>query len=220
MTLKERSQQILSVLRRVYPQAHCELHHSNPLELLIATILSAQCTDKRVNLVTPALFKRYQNVEQFAAADQFEMESFVKSTGFYRNKAKNIIACCKMLLEKYRGEMPRKIEELSQLPGVGRKTANVLLGNAFGINEGVVVDTHVSRLSQRMGMTREKTPEKIELSLMKLFKPGDWCDLSHLLIWHGRNRCDARKPDCGNCELEGLCVSRDKLLKAAADKSR
>ncbi|MDL5048660.1 endonuclease III [Oscillatoria amoena NRMC-F 0135] len=220
MTPADRASRILDTLKRVYPQAHCELNHSNPLELLVATILSAQCTDKRVNLVTPALFARYRDVGQFARAGQEELEGIIRSTGFYRNKARNIIACCRMLVEKHGGEIPRGIEALAELPGVGRKTANVVLGNAFGINEGVVVDTHVSRLSQRMGLTRQKTPEKIERALMKLYPSSQWCDLSHYLIWHGRNRCDARKPDCANCEVGELCASRSKLLKAAALKKK
>lgn len=216
MILQDRARQILARLKTVYPQAHCELNYSNPLELLIATILSAQCTDKRVNLVTPALFARYGNIDDYASAEQEELEQYVRTTGFFRNKAKNIIACARKLRDEHGGILPRNIAQLAELPGVGRKTANVLLGNAFGINEGVVVDTHVSRLSQRMGLTRQKTPEKIERALIRLFDRSDWCDLSHFLIWHGRNRCDARRPDCANCELGDLCTSRDRFLKEAS----
>ncbi len=218
MTVKVRAQKILDRLKEVYPHAHCELNHSNPLELLIATILSAQCTDKRVNMVTPALFARYRSVDDFADAEAEEVEQLVRTTGFYRNKARNIIACARKLRDQHGGKLPQTIEELADLPGVGRKTANVLLGNAFGINAGVVVDTHVARLSQRMGLTRQKTPEKIEQVLMKLFSREDWCQLSHYLIWHGRHRCDARRPDCANCELGNLCPSRSKLLRMSGKK--
>lgn len=198
---------ILRILKKTYPDVHCELTHSNPFELLIATILSAQCTDKRVNLVTPELFRHYPTSEAMANAPLEKIETLVKTTGFYRNKAKNIKACAQKLVEKYKGKVPSSMEELHELPGVGRKTANVVLGNAFDINVGIVVDTHVSRLSQRLGLTRQKSPEKIEVELMKLIPPRDWTILSHLLIWHGRRRCSARKPDCVNCELKNLCPS-------------
>jgi len=196
---------ILAALPKIYPDAHCELNHCNPLELLIATILSAQCTDKRVNLVTAELFKKYRTAAAFAAAPLADLEEAVKTTGFFRNKAKNIQACCRQLLEKHGGEVPRSMDELTALAGAGRKTANVVLGNAFGINVGVVVDTHVARLSQRLGLTRESTPEKIETDLMKLVPQAQWTLFSHWLIWHGRRRCDARKPDCAACELQTLC---------------
>ena len=201
----ERTQKILSELRRVYPDAHCELNFSNPLQLLIATILSAQCTDKRVNLVTAELFKKYRRAQDFAAAPLAEIEAAVKSTGFFRNKAKNIQACCAALVERFDGEVPRTMDELHALAGVGRKTANVVLGNAFDINVGVVVDTHVTRLSNRLGLAKGTDAVKLEQELMKLVPQNDWSLFSHWLIWHGRRRCAARQPDCANCELRGLC---------------
>jgi endonuclease-3 len=200
-----RTQKIISVLKRTYPNAHCELDFSNPLELLIATILSAQCTDKRVNLVTAELFKKYRHAKDFADADVSELEQDIRSTGFYKNKAKNIKACCAALVEKFGGEVPRTMDELHALAGVGRKTANVVLGNAFGINVGVVVDTHVTRLSARLGLTNETDAVKIEQVLMKLVPQDEWTLFSHWLIWHGRRRCAARKPDCEPCELKTLC---------------
>jgi endonuclease-3 len=201
----ERTQKIVSVLKRTYPNAHCELNFTNPLELLIATILSAQCTDRRVNIVTAELFKKYHNAKDFADAPLPEIEAAVKTTGFFRNKAKNIKACCTALIEKFGGEVPRTMDELHSLAGVGRKTANVVLGNAFGINIGVVVDTHVTRLATRLGLTRQTDAVKIEHELMKLVPQNDWTLFSHWLIWHGRRRCDARKPDCVNCEIQKLC---------------
>lgn len=212
-TLQSKAARTLSIiagLKRAYPDAHCELHHSSPLELLIATILSAQCTDKQVNIVTSDLFKKYRRTEDFARATQAELEHDVRRIGFFRTKAKNIRSCCQKLLDLHGGKVPRSMEELTALAGVGRKTANVVLGNAFGINIGVVVDTHVSRLSQRLRLTREKTPEKIEKALMKLVPQADWMLLSHWLIWHGRRRCGARKPDCAGCEIAGLCPSKGK----------
>jgi endonuclease-3 len=201
----ERTQKILSALKRVYPDAHCELNFSNPLQLLVATILSAQCTDKRVNLVTAELFKKYRSAKGFADAPLAEIEEAIKSTGFFRNKAKIIKACCTALVEKFGGEVPRMMDELHALAGVGRKTANVVLGNAFGINVGVVVDTHITRLANRLGLTNEKDAVKIERELMPLVPQKDWTLFSHWLIWHGRRRCDARKPDCANCEIKKLC---------------
>jgi endonuclease-3 len=201
----ERTQKILSALGRAYPGAHCELNFSGPLQLLVATILSAQCTDKRVNLVTAELFKKYRTAKDFAAAPLAEIEEAVKSTGFFRNKAKNIQACCAALVEKFGGEVPRTMDELHALAGVGRKTANVVLGNAFGINVGVVVDTHVTRLANRLGLAKGADAVKLEQELMKLVPQDDWALFSHLLIWHGRRRCDARKPDCANCEIKKLC---------------
>jgi endonuclease-3 len=201
----ERAQRILSALKRVYSDAHCELNFGNPLQLLVATILSAQCTDKRVNLVTAELFKKYKIAKDFAAAPLADIEEAVKSTGFFRNKAKNIKACCAALVEKFGGEVPRTMDELHALAGVGRKTANVVLGNAFGINEGVVVDTHVARLSNRLGLAKGTDSVKLEQDLMKLVPQDDWALFSHLLIWHGRRRCDARKPDCASCEVQKLC---------------
>jgi endonuclease-3 len=200
-----RTQKILSALKRVYPDAHCELNFSNPLQLLVATILSAQCTDKRVNLVTAALFKKYKTGKDFAAAPLAEIEEAVKSTGFFRNKAKNLQACCAALVEKFGGAVPRTMDELHALAGVGRKTANVVLGNAFGINVGIVVDTHVTRLSNRLGLAKGTDAVKLEQELMKLVPQNDWTRFSHQLIWHGRRRCDARKPDCANCEIQKLC---------------
>ncbi|HLH53247.1 MAG TPA: endonuclease III [Verrucomicrobiae bacterium] len=201
----ERASKIIKGLENAYPDAHCELNHSNALELLIATILSAQCTDKRVNMVTPELFKRYPSAAAFAGANQDELENAIKSTGFFRNKTKSIRAACSALVEKHGGQVPRTMEELLALGGVGRKTANVVLGNAFNINTGIVVDTHVARLSLRLGLTRETAPEKIELALMPIVPQEKWTLFSHLLIWHGRRRCFARNPDCANCEVARLC---------------
>jgi endonuclease-3 len=205
--LQDRTKKIIAGLRKTYPDAHCELNYSNPLELLIATILSAQCTDKRVNMVTAELFKKHRSAADFANAPLAELEQDIKSTGFFRNKAKNIQACCRKLVERHGGVVPRTMEELTLLDGVGRKTANVVLGNAFGINVGVVVDTHVARLSERLGLTKQKQPEKIEEDLMKLVPREQWTLLSHWLIWHGRRRCDARRPDCAQCEIRTLCPS-------------
>jgi endonuclease-3 len=200
-----RLKKIIKALDRAYPGAHCELDHTDPLQLLIATILSAQCTDKRVNLVTKELFKKYRSAADYANAPLAELEQAIKSTGFFRNKAKNIQTCCRKLILRHGGRVPRTMEELTQLDGVGRKTANVVLGNAFGINVGVVVDTHVARLSQRLDLTKQKTPEKIEPELMALVPQKQWTLFSHWLIWHGRRRCDARRPDCANCEVKKLC---------------
>jgi endonuclease-3 len=202
---KARLKKIIAALDRTYPGAHCELNHADPLQLLIATILSAQCTDKRVNIVTKELFKKYRSASDYANAPLAELEQAVKTTGFFRNKAKNIQACCRKLVEHHNGRVPRTMEELTQLDGVGRKTANVVLGNAFDINVGVVVDTHVARLSRRLGLTRQKTPEKIESELMAFVPQKQWALFSHWLIWHGRRRCDARRPDCANCEIKRLC---------------
>ena len=205
-----RTQQIIAGLKRAYPEAHCELHYANPLELLIATILSAQCTDKQVNIVTAELFKKHRSARDYANATQEQLEGDVRRIGFFRNKSKNIRACCSKLLAHHGGEVPRTMDELTALDGVGRKTANVVLGNAFGINVGVVVDTHVARLAQRLGLTRATTPEKIEQDLMKLVPPHEWTLFSHWLIWHGRRRCGARKPDCAGCEIAGRCPSAGK----------
>ena len=206
---QERTNQILEELRRTYPDAHCELKFSNPLELLIATILSAQCTDKQVNIVTADLFKKYRTAEDYAHADLAELESDIKRIGLFRNKAKSIKACCAQIVEKHGGEVPQTMEALVALPGVGRKTANVVLGNAFDIQEGVVVDTHVARLTQRLGLTKETTPEKIEAEMMELIPRKDWALFSHWIIWHGRRRCFARGPQCGECEVRTLCPSRE-----------
>ena len=205
-----RVKKISSSLQKAYPDAHCELNHSNPLELLVATILSAQCTDKRVNVVTAGLFRKYRTAADYAKANPAELEQDIRTTGFYRNKAKNIQACCRKLVERHDGRVPQTMEELTHLDGVGRKTANVVLGNAFGSNEGIVVDTHVARLSHRLGLTRQNDPEKIEQELMKLVPRELWTLFSHWLIWHGRRRCYARSPDCPNCEIKKLCPSAGK----------
>lgn len=202
---RARSAQIYAALRKLYPDAHCELIHRNPFELLVATILSAQCTDKRVNLVTPVLFARYPSPREMAQADPAELESLIKSTGFYRNKARSIRGAAAALVEQHDGQVPQTMEALLQLPGVARKTANVVLGNAFNRNEGVVVDTHVQRVSRRLGLTRQNTPVRIEQDLMALFPRPQWCMLSHLLIFHGRRVCKAAKPRCESCSLLALC---------------
>ncbi len=207
MNRSERAKELLKRLPEIYPDAHCELIHSNPLELLVATILSAQCTDKRVNIVTHELFQRCRSAQDYADISQEELEGIVRSTGFYRNKAKNIRAMGQALVERHGGEVPSTLDELAAIPGAGRKTANVVLGNAFSKNEGVVVDTHVGRLSQRLGLTKFSDPIRIERDLMKLFPQKSWADLSHWLIFHGRRRCAARKPDCPNCELRNICPS-------------
>ena len=206
---KVRTLAIIAGLKRAYPTAHCELNFSNPLELLVATILSAQCTDKQVNIVTEVLFEKYRAAKDYAAADPAQFEHDIRRIGLFRNKAKNIRACCHALVEQHGGEVPRSMVELTALAGVGRKTANVVLGNAFQINVGVVVDTHVARLSERLDLTKETTPEKIEQALMKFVPQNDWALLSHWLIWHGRRRCSARKPDCARCEIRALCPSAE-----------
>ena len=203
--LPGRCHAILRRLRAAYPDSHCALHHGNPLQLLVATILSAQCTDERVNKVTPALFKKYRIAADFAAAPSGELEAMVRSTGFFRNKARSIRNCCRAIAAEHAGKVPHTLEELVQLDGIGRKTANVVLGVAYGKAEGIVVDTHVLRLSRRLGLTRQKTPEKIERALMKVVPRRDWIVFSHLLIWHGRKRCTARRPDCIQCEVANLC---------------
>jgi endonuclease-3 len=197
--------QIIAGLQQAYPAAQCELGHTNPLELLVATILSARCTDKQVNRVTPDLFKNYRTAADYALADRRQFQEDIKSLGFFRNKAKSIQACCRQLVERHQGQVPRTMAELTQLDGVGRKTANVILGNAFGLNEGIAVDTHVARLSTRLRLTSAKDPEKIEQALMRLAPKDQWTMFSHWLIWHGRRRCHARKPDCAGCEIRQLC---------------
>jgi endonuclease-3 len=192
-------------LKKLYPEALCALRFSNPLELLIATILSAQCTDQRVNLVTPALFAQYPAAADYAAAPREELERLIQCTGFFRNKAKNIQACCQQLVEKHGGEVPKTLEALVVLPGVGRKTANVVLGTAFGLASGVVVDTHVGRLSKRLGLTRHTDPVKIERDLVALVPRKEWIGLSHRLIQHGRKVCVARRPRCEICALDKIC---------------
>lgn len=205
--LEGRANLIYKRLKKKYPDAHCELDHDSPLQLLMATILSAQCTDKRVNLVTPDLFERYPSAAELADAHPEELENIIKSTGFFRNKTKSLIGMAKAVVERHRGEIPATMEELTRLPGVGRKTANVILGNAFNTNAGVVVDTHVARLSLRLGLTRQLDPVKIELQLMKLFPRKAWAQLSHLLIFHGRRICIARSPKCEMCVLNDICPS-------------
>ena len=205
--LRARVEQIIALLRTTYPDAECALVHRNAWELLVSTILSAQCTDKRVNMVTPALFARFPTVEAFAAASREDLETAIRSTGFFRNKAKNIQGAAHVMLEKFGGAVPKTMAELLELPGVARKTANVVLGVAFQVADGVVVDTHVSRLSQRMKLTREKDPTKIERDLMQVVPQADWIDIGHLLIHHGRALCTARKPACSECPLQDLCPS-------------
>jgi endonuclease-3 len=200
-----RAKVVLQKLRESYPDAHCELNHDGPFQLLVATILSAQCTDVRVNMVTPALFQKYPDAGRLAAARQRDVEELIRSTGFFRNKAKNLIAAAKAIAQQHNGEVPGDLQTLTNLPGVGRKTANVVLGNAYGIEAGIVVDTHVARLSKRLGLTRHKDPVKIEKDLIKVIPQDAWTLWSHLLIWHGRRRCMARKPDCPHCELRTVC---------------
>ena len=198
---------VYDALLALYPDAHCELDFATPFQLIVATILSAQCTDKRVNMVTPVLFSRYPTVESLARAKQEDVEEIIKSTGFFRNKAKSIIGMAGALADRHGGDVPSTMEALVTLPGVGRKTANVILGNAFDTNEGVVVDTHVGRLAGRLGLTRETDPVKVEQELMTLFPRDRWTMLAHLLIFHGRRVCDAKKPRCSECTLAAICPS-------------
>lgn len=204
---KKRTAEIIKRLKKAYPDAHCALDHTNPFELLIATILSAQCTDERVNIVTAELFRKYRGPNDFIAVSQAELEKDIHSTGFFRNKAKNIKAASQRLVEVYGGEIPRTMEAILTLGGVARKTANVVLGNAFGIASGVVVDTHVGRLSQRLGLTGNTTAEKIEKDLQELVPKKDWVMFSHWLIFHGRRICNARRPKCSECVLADICPS-------------
>ena len=201
------AREVFTRLERAHPDAHCELDHETPLQLLVATILSAQCTDKRVNMVTPQLFQRLPTAAALADAPPEQLEDLIRSTGFFRNKTKSLIGVGKALVERHEGQVPDSMEELVQLPGVGRKTANVILGNAFSKNEGVVVDTHVARVSQRLGLTKHTDPVKIEQDLMKLFPRDKWALLSHLLIFHGRRICEARLPKCEICPLNDICPS-------------
>jgi endonuclease-3 len=206
-----RAELIYSRLETTYPDAKCALDFANPLQLLIATILSAQSTDKTVNTVTPALFKKYKTAKNFADADIADLEKLIHSTGFFRNKAKSIQNASRIIVGSHGGKVPQQMEELLQLPGVARKTANVVLGVGFEKAEGVVVDTHVQRLSRRLKFSKQERPEKIEEDLMKLFPRSQWIQLSHLLIHHGRALCHARKPECGKCPIEDLCTSPDKV---------
>ena len=201
----KRIAEILQRLDRMYPGATCALTHRNPWELLVATILSAQCTDQRVNMVTPELFKKWPTSEDMAQAEVGELEKTIQSTGFFRNKARNILGCCHKLVEQHGGEVPRTLDELVKLPGIGRKTANVVLGTAYGIPSGVVVDTHVTRLCFRLGLTKHTNAVKIEQDLIKLLPEKEWIDFSHRLIHHGRRICNARKPLCGKCMLLAIC---------------
>ncbi|MCX6135750.1 MAG: endonuclease III [Ignavibacteriales bacterium] len=214
--LKSRAQKLAVILHKTYPDPKIALDFSTPLQLIVATILSAQCTDVRVNMVTPSLFKKYRAAKDFANAKQEELEQEIRSTGFFRNKAKSIIACCRTLVEKHDGKVPKTMEELVELGGVGRKTANCVLGGAFGINAGVVVDTHVRRVSQRLGLSSFDDPERIETDLMQLIPQDEWFVFGNMLVWHGRKICDARKPDCLNCPLRKLCPSADEFLNSRA----
>lgn len=214
MTRSQRAKALVNVLPTVYPDAHCELDFKTPLQLLVATILSAQCTDKRVNMVTPALFKKYRSAADYAAAPAAELEKAIQSTGFFRNKTKSIRAATAAIAQEHGGKVPQTMAELHALPGVGRKTANVVLGNAFQKDEGIVVDTHVVRLSQRLGLTTNDDPVRIEQDLMKLIPRAHWTNWSHWLIWHGRRRCFARKPDCRRCEILDLCPSGRKFIRS------
>jgi endonuclease-3 len=206
---KQRALEILIILKRLYPDATCSLTYQTPVQLLVATILSAQCTDERVNLVTPVLFSRFPDAISLANADREELESIIRSTGFYRNKAKNIQGACQKIVSEFGGEVPKQMEKLLTLPGVARKTANVVLSHAFGINQGVTVDTHVTRLSARLGLTEETNPVKIERDLMRLLPQPDWENFSIRIIYHGRAVCKARKPNCSECKLSHICPSAE-----------
>lgn len=206
--LKDRVLKIIRLFQRYDPKPVCALDHSNPHELLFATILSAQCTDDRVNIVTKNLFRKFKKISDYAEADLAELEDIIRSTGFYKNKAKSIKVAARMLLEKHGGKVPKDLDDLVQLPGVGRKTANVVLGNAFNITSGIVVDTHVKRLSYRLGFTKNKTPEKIEIDLMKIVPKVHWIQISHWLIRHGRSTCKAQRPRCEICYLNELCPKK------------
>lgn len=209
---KKRFGKILAILQREYSDSRTALHYANPFQLLIATMLSAQCTDKRVNTITNELFKKYKRAADFAMASQTELEREIRSTGFFRNKAKNIRACCKAIAEEHGGQVPRTMKELTSLAGVGRKTANCVLGGAFGIKSGIVVDTHVKRLSKRLGLTEHDDPERIEEDLMQLVPQESWYHFSNMLIWHGRRVCKARKPDCSECPLSTQCPTAEAYL--------
>ena len=209
--LTRRIAKLIAKLKKAYPDAGCALTHGNPLRLLVATILSAQCTDKRVNVVTKTLFKKYKTPADYASASQEALENEIRSTGFFRNKARNIRGACAKIISDFDGQVPRTMAQLLTLPGVARKTANCVLGNAFGLAEGVVVDTHVIRLSGRLGLTKHTEPVKIERDLMAVVPPEEWILFSHLLIFHGRATCSARKPDCDNCCLAKLCPSAGKV---------
>jgi endonuclease III len=212
LTSPARLAKILSGLDQMFPKPTCALRHESPFQLLVATILSAQCTDERVNMVTPELFRKYPTPQDFAALKQEVLEQDIRPTGFFRNKAKSILGAATMIIRDFDGKVPRTMDELLKLPGVARKTANVVLGTAFGIASGVVVDTHVSRISGRLKLTKEKAPEKIELDLMKVIPQERWITFAHQTIWFGRKICQARKPLCADCPLESLCDSPDKTV--------
>jgi endonuclease-3 len=209
-----RVKKILAGLDRMYPNATCALHHSNAWELLVATILSAQCTDKRVNAVTPGLFRKYPTVKDFANANQTELAQDIRSTGFFNNKSKSVIGAARKILSDFGGEVPRNIDDLLTVPGAARKTANVVLGTAFGIASGVVVDTHVTRIARRLDLTKHTDPKKIEQDLMKIIPKEKWILFSHQIILHGRALCIARKPKCAECALDPLCYAKDKTPRA------
>jgi len=209
----KRTATIISRLKKAYPDAHCALDHRTPLQLLVATILSAQCTDVRVNMVTPELFKRFPDAAALADANIADIEQIIRSTGFFRAKARAVQQTARLLVQNFSGQVPDTMEALTSLRGVGRKTANVVLGNAFGKNEGIVVDTHVGRIARRLGLTRHENPEKVEQDLMKLVPKKDWALFAHLLIFHGRNICFARKPNCDACTLSDICPSAFKIAK-------
>ncbi|MBM4014507.1 MAG: endonuclease III [Planctomycetes bacterium] len=218
--LRQRAERIAAQLACDYADATCALRHASPLELLLATILSAQCTDDRVNRVTPALFARFPTAAALAAAPPGAIETLIRSCGFFNAKARNLRGCCRALVERHGGEVPRTMDELVRLPGVARKTANVVLGTAFGIAVGVVVDTHVQRITRLLGLTRQRTPERIEQDLMALLPPDAWIDFSHRLIWHGRRVCSARRPRCDDCSLAALCPSaRQPAARPAAQSA-
>jgi len=205
---KRRMLRIIEVLRKLFPDAHTALNHQDPYELLVATILSAQCTDVRVNMVTPAVFRKYPDPSSLARARQATLERIIQSTGFFRNKTRNLIGCARGIVSEHGGQVPDSMEALTSLDGVGRKTANVVLGNAFGKNEGIVVDTHVNRISNLLGLTSHKDPIKVEQDLMEVVPHKDWTDFSHLFIWHGRATCIARRPRCAECALYDYCPGR------------
>ena len=207
MQTKKRVIEIIKIFDEIYADADCTLEYAAPLHLLVATILAAQCTDKRVNVVTKDLFGKYPDVHAFAVANESELGEDIKSCGLYKTKARNVIACCRMLADDFGGEVPARLEDLLKLPGVGRKTANLLLGDVFGI-PGIVVDTHATRISNRLGLTKEKDPYKIELDLMKVVPKKDWSRFCHQLVYHGRAYCDARKPKCGECPIAHLCFEK------------
>lgn len=210
MNKKQKTLQIIDIFKRLYPKAECSLEYKDPLQLLLSTQLAAQCTDARVNIVAKSLYVKYKTAEDFAIADVNELEEDVKSTGFYRNKAKNIIATCRILVDKYNGKVPDSMEKLLELPGVGRKTANLVLYEIYGV-QGIIVDTHAKRLSNRIGLTKNEDPEKIEYDLQKIVPKSGWADFCHMLVFHGREVCKARKPECESCEISHLCTYFSKL---------